>query len=240
MTTLVTGDTYHIAEWKKSGGDAYLSTLLAPLNITSNAVALDVGCGSGYVSTYLSRDGRVRSNFGLELALETLQLARNLANGRAQVSVNWISGRAEELPLRTASVDHLICRAVLPYTRIQSAVSEMSRVVADGGTVLLLLHSWRMYASKISLNPRKWKNSAVLVLILLLGFVFHVSGWLLRPHFGRLRIGETFQTLSRMRRLLRQYGLVIYKVQLQPEFLVYAIKLPASGELPPAYQSFIR
>jgi len=218
-------ETYHIAEWKKSGGVDYLGPLLKPLNIRPKAFVLDLGCGSGYVNAYLSRDSRVRINVGLELAPDTLELARKLAIDCAVNRIHWICGGAEDLPFSSGAVDHLICRAVLPYTILPRAISEISRVMAHGGSVLLLLHPWTLYARKISLRPSKWKTSLALLMILAFGVIFHFTGLLFRPRFGHWRISETFQTLSRTTKLLRQGGFSIYKVQLRPEFLVYAAKI---------------
>jgi len=59
--------------------------------------------------------------------------------------------------------------------------------------------------------------------------IFHFTEVLFRPRLGRFRIGEPFQTLSRMRTLLPQHGLSIYQVQSDPEVVVYAVKSPGSG-----------
>jgi ubiquinone/menaquinone biosynthesis C-methylase UbiE len=221
--------SYHLAEWRKSGDKAYLTSMLEPLDVKPGAVLLDVGCGSGYVSVYFSREKRVRRNLALDLVPQTLRLARELSAGRAQGPIHWICGQAEHLPVGTSSADHLVCRVVLPYTAITQAVSEISRSLSDGGSVLLQLHPWTLYARKLSLNPRKWKTSMALMLILLTGVIFHFTGVLFRPRLGRWRIGETFQTLSRMRTLLRRHELSIYKIQLQPEFIVYAVKSGNAG-----------
>jgi ubiquinone/menaquinone biosynthesis C-methylase UbiE len=213
-----------LAEWKKSSGDAYLARILEPLNVRPGAVVLDVGCGSGYVSAYFSREKSVRRNLALELVPETLRLARELSAGRTGHAVHWICGRAEALPLPSGSVDHLVCRVALPYTVIPRAVAEISRCLAPEGSVLFLLHPWKLYATKLSLDPRKWMTSAALILILLTGVIFHWTGLLVRPRLGRWRIGETFQTLSRIQKLLGQHGLSVSGTQSRPEFVVYAVK----------------
>ncbi|HYU01312.1 MAG TPA: methyltransferase domain-containing protein [Gemmatimonadales bacterium] len=226
--------SYHLAEWRKSSNNAYLTRLLEPLDVKPGAVVLDVGCGSGYVSAYFSRDKTVRRNLAVDLVPQTLRLARELSLERAQGPIQWICGQAEQLPVGTSSVDHLVCRVVLPYTAITRAVAEISRSLSDGGSVLLQLHPWTLYARKLSLNPRKWKTSIALMLILLTGVIFHFTGVLFRPSVGRWRIGETFQTLSRMRALLRRHELSIYRIQSHPEFLVYAMKYQNSGRAPSA------
>src|SRR5438034_5481285 len=59
--------SYHLAEWRKSSNNAYLTRLLEPLDVKPGAVVLDVGCGSGYVSAYFSRDKTVRRNLAVDL-----------------------------------------------------------------------------------------------------------------------------------------------------------------------------
>jgi SAM-dependent methyltransferase len=225
---------YHLAEWRKRSDKAYLTSMLEPLDVKPGAAVLDVGCGSGYVSAYFSHDKRVSRNLALDLVPQTLRLARALPTGQAQSPIHWICGQAERLPVGTSSMDHVVCRVVLPYTAVPSAVSEISRSLSDGGSALLQLHPWTLYARKLSLHPRKWKASIALVLILLVGVIFHVTGVLFRPRLGRWRIGETFQTLSRMRILLRRHELSIYKAQSQPEFILYALKCGNSARAPSA------
>jgi hypothetical protein len=62
------------------------------------------------------------------------------------------------------------------------------------------------------------------MLILLTGVIFHWTGILMRPKLWRWRIGETFQTLSRFRKVLGQHGLSVASAQSEPEFIVYAVK----------------
>jgi SAM-dependent methyltransferase len=219
-----TDASYHLLEWRKSSGSAYLATILEPLHLRAGAVVLDVGCGSGYVSAYLSHDPRVRENLALDLVPETLRLAQELTAGRTKGAVHWTCARAEALPVRSGSVDHLVCRVVLPYTAIPQAIGEVSRSLSEQGSALLQLHPWRMYARNLSLHPGQWRRSVALILILITGVIFHMTGTLLRPRLGRWRIGETFQTVSRMRKLLGQHGLSIYRIQLQPEFILYVVK----------------
>ncbi len=171
----------------------------------------------------------MRRNLALDLVPPTLRLARELSAGQAQGPIDWICGRAEQLPVASGSVDHLVCRAVLPYTAIPCAVAEISRSLSDAGSVVLLLHPWTLYARKLSLHPRAWKADVALLLILMTGVICHFTGVLFRPRLGRWRIGETFQALSPTRTLLRQHGLSIYQVQSDPEVVVYAVKSPGSG-----------
>jgi ubiquinone/menaquinone biosynthesis C-methylase UbiE len=215
---------YHLAEWKKSSGDVYLARILEPLNVCPGAAVLDIGCGSGYVSAYLSREKSVRRNLGLEIAPDVLRLARDLSVGRTRHPVHWICGQAEALPLPSGSLDHVVCRVVLPYTVVPQAVAEISRCLTPSGSALFLLHPWTLYARKLSLHPRKWKSSVALMLILLTGVIFHWTGILMRPKLWRWRIGETFQTLSRFRKVLGQHGLSVASAQSEPEFIVYAVK----------------
>ncbi|HYS21697.1 MAG TPA: methyltransferase domain-containing protein [Gemmatimonadales bacterium] len=232
-----TEPSYHLAEWKKSSGTAYLTSILAPLDVRPGTVILDVGCGSGYVSAYFSRENRVRRNLALDLEPQTLRLARELSAGQAQGPIDWVCGRAEQLPVASGSVDHLVCRAVLPYTAIPRAVAEIARSLADTGSAVLLLHPWTLYARKLSLHPRGWKTDVALMMILITGVIFHFTGVLFRPKVGRWRIGETFQTVARMRTLLHHHGLSVYRVQADPEVIIYATKARSSNGVRSANES---
>jgi SAM-dependent methyltransferase len=84
---------------------------------------LDVGCGDGTQLRELHQGGCVA--IGIEPDWRSLVTCQA---GRLRV----IQGTAEELPIKSASVDGLVCRVVIPYTDEARAVSEISRVLRPG------------------------------------------------------------------------------------------------------------
>jgi len=206
----------------KSGREEYLTPFLAPLGIQDNSTVLDVGCGSGYVNAYLAARQKLRHNIGLDLELETVKLARQM-NADAG-TITWICASAEAVPLPDAFADSVVCRGVVPLATVNRVLAEASRLLRPGGTAVFLLHSWTYYLRWVSLDPRKWKRSVAGLLHFLLGLWFNLTGRQVRIVVGRHRISQTFQTEFRIRRLLWQQGMELYKVLREPEFLAYAVK----------------
>jgi len=220
---------YHLSEWEEKRDGQYVPKLLSPLQIRDNSTFLDVGCGSGYVNAYVARCCTCRLNLGLDLELETLSMARQL-NGNSN-SIFWVCASAEVIPLPDHSVDHIVCRGVLPLAVVNQVLAEMGRILRPGGTAVFLLHSWTFYLRWLSLNPRNWKRSVAGLLHFLLGLWFNLTGRQIQFRAGQHRIGQTFQTEFLMGRLLRKQRLVLKKVVRKPEFLAYAAK-PAESSLP--------
>lgn len=112
-----------------------------------NARVLDVGFGTGeYMERIRARGGRA---IGLEIDPELALNARRsgLAVFRAQ---------AEHLPIRTSSLDGVVCKVVIPYTDESNAVAEIARVLRPGGTARVSYHGLG-YFLKYLLTDRNWK-----------------------------------------------------------------------------------
>ena len=108
------------AEW--CGDPALLELLLAGADARK---ALDLGCGTGLVAEALQeRSGKV---WGLDLSYPML------AKARSRIGSRVLQGEAESLPLRSASLDLIVCRQVLHYTREAEVLCEAARVLRPGG-----------------------------------------------------------------------------------------------------------
>jgi SAM-dependent methyltransferase len=211
--------TYYLAERSKSDNEPYLSRLLAPLGISENSTFLDIGCGTGYVNNYLSVRKPLHCNLGFDFDIEAIRLARALETNRGRTL--WFCASAEAIPLADSSVDHVLCRGVVPLTSVNRVVSEIGRTIRPSGTAAILLHSWKFYLDWLSLRPNDWKRTVAGILILISSLWFNVTGQQIRFGWGRHRITQTFQTEDRIRRVLEKFGLSIYHIARQPEFIVY-------------------
>ncbi len=213
---------WHLAERERMANQEYLAPFLAPLSITDGSVLVDIGCGGGYINSFVAARHRMSLNIGLDLDPQTMRLARDL-NRQAQ-SVHWLCASAEALSLQSGSVDFLVCRGVVPLARVHRVLSEIGRIMKPGARAVILLHSWSFYLRWLSLHPRRWKRSAAGLLHFALGVWFNLTGQQLRVRWRGRPIGQTFQTEFRMRRLLRRYGLELERAVQRPEFVVYARK----------------
>jgi SAM-dependent methyltransferase len=222
--TVEAGLQWHVVEYTHRGRAEYLEPLLAPLEIAEHSRFLDLGCGGGYVNGFLAAHNRLRCNIGLDLFPETVALARELNSGARPIL--WICGSAEAIPLPDDSMDVVVCRGVVPLATVEKVVAETARILRPGGRAVFLLHSWSFYLRWLSLDPRKWKRSLAGLLHFFLGIWFNLTGQQLRVRLGERRLGQTFQTVARMRRVLAKRRLRLYRVKGDPEFLVYFEKLP--------------
>lgn len=111
-------------------------TPLALLNLLpSDAVAADVGCGTGNVAELLSPVvGRV---IAVDQSEPMLDAARARLAGRE--NIEFRTGRFERLPLEDGEADIAVCSLVLHHLESpEAAIREMKRVLRPGGTALVV------------------------------------------------------------------------------------------------------
>ncbi len=99
---------------------------------------LDVACGTGVVARQVApRTGPNGRTVGLDLNPNMLAVARAAA-GRDGLAIEWHEGRAEELPFPEGSFDVVLCQfALMFFADRRAAITEMHRVLVDGGRVAL-------------------------------------------------------------------------------------------------------
>jgi ubiquinone/menaquinone biosynthesis C-methylase UbiE len=94
---------------------------------------LDLGCGTGRFTPALARTfgGPV---YGIEPSTQM----RDIAVRSAHPGVTYLAGRAEDMPLPTASCDVVLMYLVFHHVRDRvAAVAEIRRVLRPGGRVLM-------------------------------------------------------------------------------------------------------
>jgi SAM-dependent methyltransferase len=211
---------YHLEERTKSDNDPYLGALLSPLEIADNSTFLDIGCGSGYVNDYLASRKQLERNLGFDFDFDAVRIAQQTEKNPGGTS--WFCASGEEIPLADSSIDHILCRVVLPLVSANRLAAEIGRIIRPSGTVCILLHSWKFYLPWFSLRPSNWKQTAAGMMIFVSSLWFNLTGQQIQLRWGRHRIKQTFQSNYRIRRLLRKHGLSVYRVVGEPEFIVYA------------------
>ena len=95
---------------------------------------LDVGCGTGLVACLAAeRAGAAGCVVGVDPTPEFLSVARTKT---LQCPSEWIEACAEELPLRDASFDVVLCNQVWQYVSDPAAAfRQMQRVAKPGGRI---------------------------------------------------------------------------------------------------------
>lgn len=118
----------------------YLQRVLARHAVRGrvNARVLDVGCGSGQLAIALARRREVREVTGIDLADSQIHLARANAE-RLGLNADFLVADAAELPFPDASFDVAVSTLALHHMeRPEQALQEIRRVLAPGGSLLLL------------------------------------------------------------------------------------------------------
>ncbi|HEX7110375.1 MAG TPA: bifunctional 2-polyprenyl-6-hydroxyphenol methylase/3-demethylubiquinol 3-O-methyltransferase UbiG [Aestuariivirga sp.] len=135
-------DTYAAHWW--DGSQRWLRTLqnLVParLNHFDRVVnwqgknVLDLGCGGGFMSEALARRGATVT--GIDPAEKAIAIAQRHAT-QQNLSIRYLVGSGEKLPVTDASLDYVICVDVLEHVfDLGQVIGEVRRVLRPGGTFL--------------------------------------------------------------------------------------------------------
>ena len=99
---------------------------------------LEIGCGTGLVTTELAKVGKVTS---VEPSSSMLEKARGrIKRYNLEDKVCFIQDRAESLPLPSTQFDAIVMSYVLRYIKpqaLETVASEITRVLKPGGRLLL-------------------------------------------------------------------------------------------------------
>lgn len=168
---------------------------------------LDVGCGGGQDLIPFAEHGA--TCVGIDVARDSaLWAARQFQCELPGTSVAFLTGAAEALPFGNGSFDLVICRLAIPYTNNAAAFAEMSRVLTDGGGLLLKTHTPSYYVGKFwtGVRARDPLCSVHAARVLVSGLVHHLTG---RQPAGRILVQEVFQTRRNLQRQLARVNLRI-------------------------------
>jgi SAM-dependent methyltransferase len=93
---------------------------------------LDMGCGPGHHTRRLLERGF--SVVGADFSAATLEQAEATVQG----DVRWVQANLEDLPFASGEFTRVICHGVLMHvSNVDPAISELARVVAPGGTLVV-------------------------------------------------------------------------------------------------------
>ena len=103
---------------------------------SEGARVLEVAFGPGYLAIEMARSGRLQLT-GLDISRTFVQIASENAR-QAGVSVDFHQGDAAVMPFEAESFDLVVCQAAFKnFVHPGSALSEMHRVLCDGGTAVI-------------------------------------------------------------------------------------------------------
>jgi SAM-dependent methyltransferase len=111
---------------------------LLPLDM-SGLHAIDLGCGTGYVSSWMARRGA--QVVGIDIAERQLETARRLARTHG-VEVTWVHGSAEAVPYPDESFDFAISEyGAALWCDPWCWMAEAHRILRRGGRLVFLTPS---------------------------------------------------------------------------------------------------
>ena len=139
------------ASWDETTAEkdtAKLDRMAKRLKIKPGSIVLDVGTGTGVFIPFLLRkigeDGRI---IALDIAERMLGRARAKGfNG----NIDYLCAGVTNIPLRNEIFDVIVCYSSFPHFQDKSrALTEMSRVIKEGGRLLICHTSSRAKINEI-------------------------------------------------------------------------------------------
>ncbi len=126
---------YTVSPVHRAGPD--LDAMLAAGLACGARRVLDVGCGTGHTALAFAASGA--EVVALDLTPEMLAQGRRLASDRGLTGVTFREGDVADLPFPDERFDLVTSRfSAHHYTRPEAALGEVARVLAPGGTLLLV------------------------------------------------------------------------------------------------------
>lgn len=143
----------YVGRWSRKVGEKFLSWLDAPVN----ARWLDLGCGTGVLTSLILRDCTPGSVVGVEPSEAFLSFAQEQVKDDR---VEFRQGAGNALPTADGEVDMAVSGFVLNFIPDPpKAVKELVRTVAPGGTVAAYV--WD-YAGHVQFMRYFWDAAIVL------------------------------------------------------------------------------
>lgn len=120
-------------------------TIKETLQIGKSDIVIDIGCGSGVQLKEVGGNGYALA-IGMDINQNVLQYARN----RSLPNTEYIRADAQYLPIKTDSVDKIICAEIIEHlTTPQNLVNEITRVLKKDGSVVITTPNgrsiWKIY-----------------------------------------------------------------------------------------------
>ena len=123
-------------------------------NVKTSKIILDLGCGTGILSTTLQKVNNLGVVYGLDLKFEYLQVA--LAK---RIDIPLLNATAEALPFKDEAFDSVVASYVPKYTHVDKMIDECLRVLKKKG--ILVLHDFTYPAIRVI--RMIWKSYFILL-----------------------------------------------------------------------------
>jgi ubiquinone/menaquinone biosynthesis C-methylase UbiE len=109
-------------------------------HLAASSQVLDLGCGTGVVCEQLARDGM--EVVGMDLSADMVSHARARVDHAIADRCRLLRGDCERLPYRNGQFDLVVCCGVISFLKSnEPTLSEVRRVLRDGGTLILAVRN---------------------------------------------------------------------------------------------------
>jgi len=183
---------------------------------------LDFGCGIGWVT---ATDARESVLVGLDRS------HRRLLEGSRQFErATFVAGNGMTLPFRAGTFDAVLGHVSLPYMNTKTALSEIYRVLAQGGVCFLTLHSFAYVRTRFldDFRRNRFKDILFLLYVTANGLLNH-CGLPQLPWFrGKF---ETFNTTAGVVRTARKAGFSAIQTEKQRGLIFFGLTGRKPGPL---------
>ncbi|MGH3793654.1 MAG: class I SAM-dependent methyltransferase [Pseudonocardiaceae bacterium] len=113
------------------------SVILNTIGPSDGLTILDAGCGEGYLSRALARQGALA--IGVDCCAELVEAARAAAR-ESGLDVDYYTRRVDDIPLANDRCDVVVCNHLLnDIESLSVTFREFSRVTRDGGRLIILM-----------------------------------------------------------------------------------------------------
>ena len=125
------GDAYemYVGRWSRKTGKKFLSWM----NTTPGLRWIDLGCGTGALTSQILEDHDPKSVVGIEPSEGFLKLAREKTTDER---ASFLQGSGDKIPVNDGFADVIVSGLVLNFIPDQeNAMAEMMRSIKKGGTI---------------------------------------------------------------------------------------------------------
>jgi ubiquinone/menaquinone biosynthesis C-methylase UbiE len=194
-----------------SHGIGYYEDRLRDMGLGNMERALDIGCGPGHWTIAAARLNE--QVIGVDRSLPFLFTARKMSRKYGMKNLDLILCDAQCLPFIDRPFNGVVCYLVLPYVDDKKVLHETSRILRRGGKVFLGCHGIGYYLSIVIMGNGKFgrrmnvRERAKALEITMRGLFYNITG---------RRVGQTFQTVVKLRKMMNKVGIRVCRVILEP------------------------
>lgn len=129
--------------YEKNSSSQYASVqkLLAELDIRSNFLVLDVGCGFGNIAAEISEKVPLGKVIGIDASENMIDLAKKRFSVEDFPNLEFYKIKAEDIRFEKGSFDVILCANTLLWVRKpKKALKTMCKALKEGGTLSILTY----------------------------------------------------------------------------------------------------